>query len=39
MIKLASIKKRGNYWQAHVDYYDHNHKRHFKNKSGFATKR
>lgn len=39
MLKLASIKKRGNYWQARVDYYDHNHKRHFKNKSGFATKR
>ena len=39
MFDLASIKKRGNYWQARVDYYDHNHKRHFKNKSGFATKR
>ena len=39
MFKLASIKKRGNYWQARVDYYDNDHKRHFKNKSGFATKR
>ena len=39
MLKLASIKKRGNYWQARVDYYDNDHKRHFKNKSGFATKR
>lgn len=39
MFNLASIKKRGNYWQARVDYYDNDHKRHFKNKSGFATKR
>ena len=38
MFDLTSIKKHGNYWQARVDYYDYNHKRHFKNKSGFTTK-
>lgn len=36
---MASIKKRGNYWQARVDYYDYEHKRRFKSKSGFITKR
>ena len=39
MIILASIRKRENYWQARVYYYDENHKRHSKSLSGFNTKR
>lgn len=36
---MASITKRGNKWQARVSYYTSDQKRHFKNKSGFATKK
>ena len=39
MFNLASIRKRGKYWQAKVYYYDENHKRHAKSLSGFTTKR
>lgn len=36
---MANITKRGNKWQARIDYYDDFGKRHFKSKSGFKTKK
>ncbi|WP_413627720.1 tyrosine-type recombinase/integrase [Fructilactobacillus vespulae] len=36
---MSDVIKRGKSWQARIDYYDKNGKRHFKSKSGFKTKR
>lgn len=36
---MASITKRGEYWQAKVYYYDIDHARHSRSKSGFKTKK
>ena len=36
---MASITKRGEYWQAKVYYYDIDHARHSRSKSGFRTKK
>ncbi|USS86449.1 site-specific integrase [Fructilactobacillus cliffordii] len=36
---MADIRKRGKAWQARIDYYDDNGKRHFKSKTGFKSKR
>lgn len=36
---MASIKKRGKFWQAKLYYYDKDGKRHAKSKSGFETKK
>lgn len=36
---MANIIKRGKKWQARIDYYDNQGKRHFKSKSGFKTKK
>lgn len=35
---MADVRKRGKKWQARIDYYDDDGKRHFKSKSGFKTK-
>ncbi|USS87636.1 site-specific integrase [Fructilactobacillus hinvesii] len=35
---MADIRKRGKAWQARIDYYDDNGKRHFKSKTGFKSK-
>ncbi|WP_429971195.1 tyrosine-type recombinase/integrase [Fructilactobacillus sp. Tb1] len=36
---MANVTKRGKSWQARIDYYDDQGKRHFKSKSGFKTKK
>lgn len=36
---MSNIIKRGKTWQARIDYYDEDGKRHFKSKSGFKTKK